>query len=79
VHLNSILQVVGPLEQVLKDAEMSKSEVNKILLVGGSTRIPKVRNRNRNRNMRQYYGDKRPSQVAPLSGSVCSGSWVPKR
>ena len=79
MHLNSILQVVGPLEQVLKDAEMSKSEVNKILLVGGSTRIPKVRNRNRNRNMRQYYGDKRPSRVAPLSGSVCSGSWVPKR
>jgi len=36
-------KVVGPLEQVLKDAEMSKSEVNKILLVGGSTRIPKVR------------------------------------
>ena len=31
-----------PVTQVLKDAEMSKSKVDQIILVGGSTRIPKV-------------------------------------
>jgi L1 cell adhesion molecule like protein len=31
-----------PVEKVLKDAGMSKSEVHEVVLVGGSTRIPKV-------------------------------------
>jgi len=31
-----------PVEQVLKDADMSKSQVHEVVLVGGSTRIPKV-------------------------------------
>ena len=31
-----------PVEQVLKDSQMSKSDVNEVILVGGSTRIPKV-------------------------------------
>lgn len=31
-----------PVDQVLKDAKMSKSEIHEVLLVGGSTRIPKI-------------------------------------
>ena len=31
-----------PVEQVLRDAKMSKSEIHEIILVGGSTRIPKI-------------------------------------
>ena len=31
-----------PVEQVLKDSKMSKSDVHEVILVGGSTRIPKV-------------------------------------
>ncbi len=31
-----------PVSKVLKDAKVSKSEVNEIVLVGGSTRIPKI-------------------------------------
>lgn len=33
---------MDPVEKVLKDAKMSKSEIHEIVLVGGSTRIPKV-------------------------------------
>ena len=33
---------LDPVEKVLKDAKLSKSEVDDIVLVGGSTRIPKV-------------------------------------
>lgn len=35
-------KTMEPVEQVLKDAKMSKSEVHDIVLVGGSTRIPKI-------------------------------------
>jgi len=33
---------MGPVEQVLRDAKMDKSSVHEIVLVGGSSRIPKV-------------------------------------
>jgi molecular chaperone DnaK len=32
----------GPMEQAIKDAKMSKSDINKIILVGGPTRMPAV-------------------------------------
>ena len=31
-----------PVEKVLRDAKIDKASVNEIVLVGGSTRIPKV-------------------------------------
>ena len=31
-----------PVEQVLKDAKMSKAKIDEVILVGGSTRIPKI-------------------------------------
>jgi len=30
------------IEKVLKDSNMSKSQVDEVILVGGSTRIPKI-------------------------------------
>ncbi len=33
-----------PVEKVLRDSKISKSDVNEIVLVGGSTRIPKIQN-----------------------------------
>ena len=33
---------LGPVKQVLEDAQLKKSQVDEIVLVGGSTRIPKV-------------------------------------
>jgi len=35
-------QCMGPVESVLKDAQIGKSQVHEIVLVGGSTRIPKI-------------------------------------
>ena len=31
-----------PVQKVLEDADLSKSEIDEIVLVGGSTRIPKI-------------------------------------
>ncbi|CAF1153796.1 unnamed protein product [Adineta ricciae] len=36
-------ELLTPVEKALRDAEMDKSEIQEIILVGGSTRIPKVR------------------------------------
>lgn len=36
-------KTIAPVDQVLKDAGISKSQVDEIVLVGGSTRIPKIR------------------------------------
>ena len=33
-----------PVEQVLKDSKISKSQIHEVVLVGGSTRIPKIQN-----------------------------------
>ena len=36
-------RTMAPVEQVLMDAKMSKGDIDEIVLVGGSTRIPKIR------------------------------------
>ncbi len=43
-HLNEELfrKTLKPVEKVLRDSGVSKSEIHEIVLVGGSTRIPKV-------------------------------------
>ncbi len=36
------LKTMEPVDQVLKDAKLSKNQIDEIVLVGGSTRIPKI-------------------------------------
>jgi L1 cell adhesion molecule like protein len=36
------VRCMAPIEQVLRDAKMSKSDIHEIVLVGGTTRIPKI-------------------------------------
>ncbi|XP_070551303.1 heat shock 70 kDa protein 13-like [Ptychodera flava] len=52
-ELNSdlFLKVLQPIQVVLQEAEMPTKEVDEIVLVGGSTRIPKVR-----QLIRNYFG-----------------------
>lgn len=40
-----IERCISPVDQVLRDAKMSKGDVHEIVLVGGSTRIPKIQKR----------------------------------
>jgi heat shock protein 1/8 len=42
LNIDLFKKTVAPVTQVLKDAGMSKSQVDQVILVGGSTRIPKV-------------------------------------
>ncbi len=36
-------KVIAPLDQLLRDAKLSKDQIHEIVMVGGSTRIPKIR------------------------------------
>jgi heat shock protein 5 len=46
-----------PVDNSLKDAKLAKSDIDEVLLVGGSTRIPKIR-----QILKEYFGGKEPSQ-----------------
>lgn len=47
-HLEGIVgdlirRTVAPCQKAMQDAEVSKSDIGEVLLVGGMTRMPKVR------------------------------------
>jgi len=42
LNVDLFKKTMTPVAQVLKDAGMAKSDVNQVILVGGSTRIPKI-------------------------------------
>ena len=42
INMDYFRKCLEPVEKVLKDAKVSKNDVDKIVLVGGSTRIPKI-------------------------------------
>jgi L1 cell adhesion molecule like protein len=46
-------RTLAPVTTVLKDAKMSKSDVHDIVLVGGTTRIPKIQ-----KMLREYFNEK---------------------
>lgn len=46
-----------PVKNVLKDAKLEKSDIGDVLLVGGSTRIPKVR-----QILKEFFNGKEPSR-----------------
>jgi molecular chaperone DnaK (HSP70) len=60
-----------PVTQVLKDAGMSKEEVEQIILVGGSTRIPKIQ-----QMLSQYFGGKELNKSINPDEAVAYGAAV---
>ncbi|NDC89421.1 MAG: molecular chaperone DnaK, partial [Bacteroidetes bacterium] len=42
INMQLFREAMSPVDQVLKDARMSKSDIHEVILVGGSTRIPKL-------------------------------------
>ena len=42
LNMDLFKRTLKPVEEVLRDAKLSKSDIDEIVLVGGSTRIPKV-------------------------------------
>ena len=53
LNLDLFKKTMTPVTQVLKDAQMSKGDIDQVILVGGSTRIPKIQ-----QLLSDYFGGK---------------------
>ena len=60
-----------PVEKVMRDAKMDKSQVHDVVLVGGSTRIPKVQNM-----LSDYFNGKEPNRSINPDEAVAYGAAV---
>jgi len=62
---------LGPVEKVLKDAKMGKGDIDEVVLVGGSTRIPKVQ-----QLITQFFNGKEPCKSINPDEAVAYGAAV---
>merc|ERR1711868_363692 len=60
-----------PVQKVLEDGEMKKNEIDEIVLVGGSTRIPKIQ-----QLVKEYFNGKEPSKGINPDEAVAYGAAV---
>lgn len=60
-----------PVENVLKDSGLSKSEIDDVVLIGGSTRIPKIQ-----QMVRDFFDGKEPSKNINPDEAVAYGAAV---
>lgn len=60
-----------PVQKVIEDADMNKKDVHEIVLVGGSTRIPKVQ-----QLVKDFFGGKEPSRGINPDEAVAYGAAV---
>jgi molecular chaperone DnaK len=63
----------GPCQQALKDAGLSASEVDEVILVGGSTRIPKVQEAVKTLFGREPHRGVNPDEVVALGAAIQAG------
>jgi heat shock protein 5 len=64
-------KTMGPVKKAMDDAGLEKSQIHEIVLVGGSTRIPKVQ-----QLLRDYFDGKEPSKGVNPDEAVAFGAAV---
>jgi molecular chaperone DnaK (HSP70) len=63
-------RTVGPSKQAMKDASLQPEQIEEVVLVGGSTRIPKVRELVQSLFQRAPHTDLNPDEVVALGAAV---------
>ncbi|KIW14426.1 chaperone DnaK [Exophiala spinifera] len=71
LNMDLFKKTLKPVEQVLKDAKVKKSDIDDIVLIGGSTRIPKVQSM-----IEEYFGGKKASKGINPDEAVAYGAAV---
>jgi len=71
LNLDLFKKTLGPVQKVMEDSDMSKGEVDEIVLVGGSTRIPKVQTL-----LKDFFDGKEPSRGVNPDEAVAYGAAV---
>merc|ERR1711871_1024890 len=64
-------KTMEPVEKDLRDAKTSKKDINEVVLVGGSTRIPKIQDM-----LKEFFGGKDPSRSINPDEAVAYGATV---
>jgi L1 cell adhesion molecule like protein len=64
-------KALAPLDQLLLDAKLSKNDIHEIVLVGGSTRIPKIQ-----KMLSDYFGGKKLNNSVNPDEAVAYGAAV---
>ncbi|XP_061392506.1 endoplasmic reticulum chaperone BiP [Musca vetustissima] len=71
LNMDLFRSTLKPVQKVLEDADMNKKDVHEIVLVGGSTRIPKVQ-----QLVKDFFGGKEPSRGINPDEAVAYGAAV---
>ncbi|MBS4209058.1 molecular chaperone DnaK [Bacillus sp. FJAT-50079] len=66
-------RTMGPTRQALQDAGKSASEIDKVILVGGSTRIPAVQDAIRKETGKEPHRGVNPDEVVAMGASIQGG------
>ncbi|MBE6013611.1 molecular chaperone DnaK [Anaeropeptidivorans aminofermentans] len=66
-------KTLGPVQTALKDADMSASELDKVLLVGGSTRVPAVQEAVKKLTGKDPFKGINPDECVALGASIQGG------
>ncbi len=68
-----IKKTIGPTQQALKDAGLTASQIDKVVLVGGSTRIPAVQQAVKNLTGKEPYKGINPDECVALGAAIQGG------
>ncbi|RSH88510.1 ATPase with role in protein import into the ER [Apiotrichum porosum] len=71
LNMDLFRKTMKPVEQVLKDAGVKKEDIDDVVLVGGSTRIPKVQ-----QLLKDFFNGKEPSKGINPDEAVAYGAAV---
>src|SRR5213593_4380194 len=63
----------GPFEQAIKDAGLSKSDINHVILVGGSTRMPAIQELVQNLTGKEPHKGVNPDEVVAVGAALQAG------
>ncbi|XP_029108522.1 endoplasmic reticulum chaperone BiP-like [Scleropages formosus] len=71
LNIDLFRSTLKPVQKVLEDANLKKSEIDEIVLVGGSTRIPKIQ-----QLVKEFFNGKEPSRGINPDEAVAYGAAV---
>ncbi|GKU81326.1 molecular chaperone DnaK [Niallia sp. NCCP-28] len=73
ISADLVERTMGPTRQALKDAGLSTSEIDKVILVGGSTRIPAVQEAIKKEIGKEPHRGVNPDEVVAMGAAIQGG------
>ncbi|ESO92754.1 hypothetical protein LOTGIDRAFT_216416 [Lottia gigantea] len=71
LNMDLFRSTMKPVQRVMEDSDLKKDEIDEIVLVGGSTRIPKIQ-----QLVKEYFGGKEPNRGVNPDEAVAYGAAV---